>query len=163
VLAACRDQGPAVCTESGPGPAGGAPLAGSAGTVRLMKTAGASFDSYTRNPSPAMQAWLRDHYARLLAHTPYFDSRLAWYPNAWFYQDLYALYPGDARTTQHPDWILRDAAGAPFYIPYACAGGTCPQYAGDPGNPAFRADWIARAHAAAAKGYRGIFVDDVNL
>ncbi len=33
--------------------------------------------------------------------------------------------------------------------------------AADFGNPAFRAWWIAKAQAAVAAGYRGLFIDDV--
>ena len=49
-----------------------------------------------------------------------------------------------------------------LYIPFDCDGGSCTQYAGDIGNPHFRAHWIAEAKQQAAR-YRGIFVDDVNL
>ena len=73
------------------------------------------------------------------AYAPYFDSRLSWSSKAWVYQSAYAIYPGGARRrAQHPEWILRDAAGNKLYIPFGCSGGTCPQYAGDIGNPAFR-------------------------
>ena len=72
--------------------------------------------------------------------------------------------PSTATTTWLPSirWILRDASGDPLYIPFDCDGGSCTQYAGDIGNPHFRAHWIAEAKQQAAR-YRGIFVDDVNL
>jgi len=106
---------------------------------------------------------MRAHYWRMLTYAPYFDSRLSWFPDAWTYKDLYAIYTGSALAQQHPEWILRDASGNALYIRYACSGGTCPQYAGDVGNPAFRSNWIAAATATLAKGYRGPFVDDVNM
>ena len=135
----------------------------SPGNVRFAKVANSAFDSYTRNPSQAQIDWMRAHYARLLTYTPYFDSRLSWFPDGWVYKDLYAIYVGTPLATQHPEWILRDANGNLLYIPYACSGGTCTQYAADPGNPAFRAYWIQQAGATLAAGYRGLFVDDVNL
>jgi len=122
-----------------------------------------SFDRYTADPSTDDEQWMDAHYARMLAYSPYFDSRLAWFPNAWVYKDLYAIYVGSADATSHPDWILRDASGNRLYIPYACGDGTCPQYAADVGNPDFRAAWVGAARATLAAGYRGLFVDDVNL
>jgi putative glycosyl hydrolase-like family 15 (GHL15) protein len=140
------------------GPGGGVP-----GSVRFAKVANSAFDVYTRSPTDAHKAWMRAHYARLLAYAPYFDSRLSWFRDAWVYKDLYAIYVGSALASEHPDWILHDADGNQLYIPYACAGGTCTQWAGDPGNTAFRAFWIEQARATLRAGYRGLFVDDVNL
>jgi hypothetical protein len=139
--------------------------AGDAGRVRFVKEAKADFDAFTDSPSPGQAAWMRDHFWRQKTYAPYFDSRTSWYPNAWTYQDLYAIYADghDERVAQHPDWILRDAAGNRLYIPYGCSGGSCPQYAGDIGNPAYRAEWIAVAKQTLAHGYRGLFVDDVNM
>jgi hypothetical protein len=132
----------------------------SLGRVCVTMGAGSSFNGYTQSPSLAQQQWMQDHYWRMRVYAPYFDSRLSWFPDAWFYQDLYAVYPND---NPHPEWILRDGGGNWLYIPYACGGGTCPQYAADIGNPSFRASWIADARARMAAGYRGVFIDDVNL
>ena len=63
----------------------------------------------------------------------------------------------------HPDWILRDPSGNKLWIQFACGGGSCTQYAADIGNPDFRAWWIAGAKAKLAAGYRGLFIDDVNM
>ena len=41
--------------------------------------------------------------------------------------------------------------------------GSCPQYAGDVSNAAFRRHWIAEAAAELHHGYRGFWIDDVNL
>ena len=136
---------------------------GCVGEVRFVTFANAAFDFFTANPTPDQQAWMRSHYWRLVAFSPYFDSRLSWFPNAWVYKDLYGVSPGSALATSHPEWILRDAQGNALYIPYACANGTCPQYAADPGNPAFRQQWLNDAAAALSRGYKGIFVDDVNM
>jgi hypothetical protein len=134
-----------------------------AGTVHFVRTAGSSFDVYTREPNVRQRTFIRTHYWRLTAYSPYFDSRLDWAPNAWFYKDAYAIYPSSPVAAQHPDWILRDAAGNKLWIPFACGDGRCTQYAGDIGNPAFRAWWIRTAKETLAAGYRGVFVDDVNM
>jgi hypothetical protein len=133
------------------------------GNVRFSPIADSSFDAYTQSPSDAQKTWMRSHYWRMLTYTPYFDSRLSWFPNAWVYKDLYGIYVGSSLASAHPEWILRDASGNKLYIPFGCSGGTCPQYAGDVGNPAYRAYWIQEASGVLAKGYRGLFVDDVNM
>ncbi len=138
--------------------------AGDVGKVRFVKEAKASFDAFTDSPSAGQAAWMREHFWRQKTYAPYFDTRTSWYPNAWTYKDLYAMYVGDDTITpKHPDWILRDGAGRKLYIPYGCSGGGCPQYAGDIGNPAFRKQWIAAALDTLRHGYRGLFVDDVNM
>lgn len=134
-----------------------------AGVVHYAKPATSSFDRYLRHPSARRQAWMRAHYWRMRAYSPYFDSRTRWYANAWFYRDAYALYRGSRLAREHPRWILRDGHGHRLYIPFDCRGGTCPQYAADIGNPAFRARWIAAAKASYARGYKGVFIDDVNM
>jgi hypothetical protein len=73
------------------------------------------------------------------------------------------VYVGSAEATAHPEWILRDVDGNPLYIPFACGKEVCPQYAADAGNPSFQSQWIAEAANVLGAGYRGLFVDDVNL
>ena len=134
-----------------------------AGSVNFMRTAEGSFDTFTANPTVAQQEWMKAHYWRMRAYAPYFDSRLAWAPKAWAYQSAYAIYPGSAVDTQHPEWSLRDAAGNKLYIPFACSGGKCSQYAADIGNPAYRQWWLDQSRAKLSKGYTGLYFDDVNL
>ena len=137
----------------------------SAGRVLFTKGANSSFDPYTKSPSAAQQQWMRDHYTRMLTYSPYFDSRTSWFPRAWVYRDAYALYVNSHAqvVADHPDWVLRDASGNKLYIPYGCSNGSCPQFAGDFGNPAFRAWWIDWVKRDLARGYLGVFVDDVNM
>jgi hypothetical protein len=134
-----------------------------AGSVHFVRSADSSFDSITRSPSPETQAWLRAHMWRMMVWSPYFDEKTAWYPQGWMYDDAYAIYSESPLAAQHPEWILRDTAGNKLFIPYGCANGTCPQYAGDISNPAFRHYWIEQARGHLAHGYRGLFVDDVNM
>jgi hypothetical protein len=132
-----------------------------AGTVRFVRDFGASFEPFVRTSRHAR--FFNEHYWRAFAYSPYFDDRLSWFPDAWVYQDLQAIYPGSDWARQHPEWILRDAAGNLLYVPYACEGGTCPQYAADIGDPAFRTAWLAQTAEKLSKGYRGLYIDDVNL
>jgi Hypothetical glycosyl hydrolase family 15 len=131
------------------------------GEVRFVRVADSRFDRYTADSRHA--GWFRRHFWRMVTFAPYFDSRLSWFRDAWAYSDLYAIYAGSSLASSHPEWILRDAAGRRLYIPWGCSEGTCPQYAGDVGNPAFRAFWIRQARSTLARGYRGLFIDDVNL
>ncbi|MDX1645756.1 MAG: putative glycoside hydrolase [Longimicrobiales bacterium] len=134
-----------------------------AGSVGFYVTARSDFDPWTSSPTPREQEWMREHYDRMLTYSPYFDSRLEWFPDAWFYENAYAIYPGSDVVVDHPEWILKDGDGRMLYIPYGCSGGTCPQYAGDVGHPGFRRHWIENAARTLAEGYRGIFIDDVNM
>jgi hypothetical protein len=133
-----------------------------AGSVRIVRPAESDFDRHTLSPTAVAQTFMRERFWRMRTYAPYFDSRLSWYPDAWTYRDLHAVYRDGDLAEEHPEWILRDAAGNRLYIPFDCGGGSCTQYAGDIGDPSFRANWIARAKQQAA-AYRGIFVDDVNL
>lgn len=137
--------------------------ADSAGTVHFVRDAESAFAPFTNNPSTQMQAWMRANFWRMIVWSPYFDERTSWYQEGWIYDDAYAIYPGTALANQHPDWILKDAAGNKLYIPYACSGGSCPQYAGDITNPEFRHNWIEEARAQLAHGYHGLFIDDVDM
>jgi hypothetical protein len=141
-----------------PPPPSPAPLQpGGAGEVHFVKTADSSFDAES---TEANSAWIGAHFARMVAWSPFFDSRTRWFPNAWAYQDAYAIYVGSRLASEHPEWILKDAAGEPLYIPF---GAPFTQYAADISNPAFRHFWIERTRAILAHGYRGVFVDDVDM
>jgi Hypothetical glycosyl hydrolase family 15 len=133
-----------------------------AGSVRFMRGAERMFDPFTQAPSPEQQAWMREHYARMRTYAPYFHERLRWYGNAWTYKDAYAVYPGSDLPSGADRFILRDRDGPRLHIPFQCANGSCPQFAGDIGDPAFRAAWIEEAREQLAPGYRGLYVDDVN-
>jgi hypothetical protein len=138
-------------------------LCGTGGTVCTVTVANSSFDQFTADPYDGLIAWMRRHYSRMIVYAPAFDGKLSWYPNGWVYKDMYAIHTGSSLAAERPDWILRDASGQPLYIPYACSSGSCPQYAGDIGNPSFRARWISDARVAMAAGYRGLFEDDFNM
>ena len=125
-----------------------------AGRAHFMRSADTTFDTFMASPTTTQKDWMRAHYWRMRGYSPSFDSRLAWAPKTWVYQSAYAIYVGGPVARDHPDWILRDAAGNKLYIPFGCKNGTCPQYAGDIGNPAFRSWWISQARARLALGLR---------
>ncbi len=132
-----------------------------AGDVHLIRSANSAFDRYTQGT--AWQEWIRNRFHRMLVYSPYFDSRLSWYPDGIVYFDLYAIYVSSTIAAQHGDWVLKDRGGNRLYIPWGCSRGSCPQYAADPSNPDFRKWWINQAQDLLSRGYRGLFVDDVNM
>jgi hypothetical protein len=134
-----------------------------AGTVKFVKRTGPEFDRFTRSPTADFPAWMRSKFWRSEVFTPYFDDKTSWYPNGWVYSDLYAVYKDSSLARTHPEWILKDGGGNKLYIPWGCSNGSCPQFAGDVGDPTYRAWWIAQARASLAHGYKGLWIDDVNL
>ncbi len=135
----------------------------SSGVPHVFVMAGSSLDRYTSNPTPTEQAWFSTNVWRMGVYAPYFNERTAWYHNGWVYKDSYAVYPGSSEITEHPEWILKGAGGERLYIPWGCSGGTCPQYAANIANAGYRQAWIANLGESLAHGYRGAFIDDVNM
>jgi Hypothetical glycosyl hydrolase family 15 len=148
---------------AGPQPAAAGPL--DPGEATLMLNAKSSFDPFLTEAAPRTREFARERYWRMRAYPPFFDRALGWAAPAHFYKDLYAIYKSENSELigQHPDWVLRDAQGSPLYIQFDCAAGTCPQYAADIGSPSWRRHWIEQARQELAKGYVGIFIDDVNM
>ena len=145
-------------------PAGFAQAAdGPPGQVRFFVDAKSNFSPWIKKPTETQKQFMRENYYRMQVYSPYFDKRLAWFPNAWEYEDAYKIKPDGDTVRRHPEWVMRDAAGNMLYIPYACKNGTCPQYAADFGNPEFRSYWIERLAKNMREGYIGIWVDDVNM
>jgi hypothetical protein len=136
-----------------------APAGNATGQVRLMKDADSSFDSQN---TQANSAWINESFFRMLTYSPWFDKNLGWYTRGMTYDDAYAIYPGSALAKEHPEWIATDALGAKLYIPWGCSGGSCPQYAADISDAAYRAHWISELKSTLAQGYAGVFVDDVD-
>jgi hypothetical protein len=134
-----------------------------AGRLGVFVNAKTPFDQWTANG----QYWdaINNSYDSMVVWEPYWDSRLASFDRATVYRDAYAIaVPAsrDVTSLPNPEWVLRDAAGNPAYIPWSCANG-CPQYAADLGNPDFVASWIAGVQSSVDRGYTGLFIDDVNL
>jgi hypothetical protein len=136
---------------------------GRTGEVRFVKRMTPEFDRHVTNTSPAQKEWMNKKFWRSEVFNPFFDGMTAWYGKGWVYKDLYAIGNGSPQAAQNPDWILKSQTGEKLYIPWGCGNNWCPQYAGDITNPAFRANWIANLRGALAKGYKGAWIDDVNL
>lgn len=137
----------------------------SAGSVNFVMRTSSAFDAYTYSPSQNNVSWMNQHFWRLQTTSPYWDSRLSWFRNAWTYNDLYSTWYGNGNPViqQHPDWVLKDQWGNWLYLPFACNGNNCSQWALDPGNQNFRNWWISNIKAQMSHGYKGIWIDDVNL
>ena len=139
------------------------------GKVNLIRNATSSFDPYLTGSTGAQKQWIADTYWRIRGYDPFFANvgATSWTGPAHYYEDLYAIYRDLPEYQQvlsaHPDWVLRDPAGARVYIPADCNGQSCTQFAADIGNQGYRDWWIAQAKATLAKGYEGIFIDDVNM
>ncbi len=103
---------------------------------------------------------MNQHFWRLQTYSPFFDSSLRWYPNAWAYLDLYGIPTNSSLVSQHPDWILHDSKGNRLYIPFACSSGSCVEYAGDAGNPSFVNWWINNATSIMGHGYKGLWLEN---
>jgi hypothetical protein len=134
-----------------------------AGLAQFFLRTSSAFNTYTDSPSVSTQVWMKSHIWRIQSSSPYFDSRLSWMPNTWAYLDLYGIPSNSSIASQHPEWILHDGGGKRLYIPWGCGNGTCPNYAGDITNSNFKSWWIANAQSLVAKGYKGFWIDDVNM
>jgi hypothetical protein len=141
--------------------AGATETPGSAGSIRYAKGAASDFDRY--NGDPGWSSWINSHFWRMRTYTPYFDAKTSAYSGAWAYRDLYGIATGSDVARDHPEWILRDGSGNKLFVPWGCSGGTCPLYAFDFGNAQYRSWWIAEATQTMSRGYRGLWIDDVNL
>ncbi|HEX4187770.1 MAG TPA: putative glycoside hydrolase [Solirubrobacteraceae bacterium] len=130
------------------------------GEVRLVKDANTVFDD---EDVQANAGWINRHFYRMTGYSPWFDRNLGWYQRARLYADAYGIYKGSALASRHPNWIVRDVAGNKLYIPFQCSGGSCPLFAADISNRAWRSNYIATVKAAVARGYIGVFVDDVDM
>ena len=140
-----------------------APASEVEGVVRFVMDADSAFDVYTANPTTDQRSFMNEHYERMIVFSPYFDSRTAWYGDGLAYIDSYAIYVDETVHEEHPEWVLKDQTGEFLYIPWGCSGGVCPQYAADFGNPEFRQSIVDRITVLMANGYRGIWLDDVNM
>lgn len=101
---------------------------------------------------------MNQHYSRVRAYSPYFDSRTRWYNRGWMYKDAYAIYVKSGDST----YALKTSTGAPMFIPWGSPGAYT-QWAADITNPEFRQQWIAQASVGLKNAYQGLFVDDMNL
>lgn len=150
-------------TVSGTGAVTDGPPLG-VGNARFVARLLSNWDGWLGGMDASRKAFMRRHFWGIVSYAPAFDGFLSFAPPTLVYKDLYAIGRNDNATlSAHPEWVLKDASGKRLYIDWGCQPGPCPQVAGDIGSPTFRANWIAEAKAAVAKGYSGIWIDDANM
>lgn len=101
-----------------------------------------------------------------MVYSTWFDNKTGWYAGGLLYKDCSGIFPSQKELlAAHPDWVLKDAAGNRLFIQYNCdpRRNMCSHFAADVGNPAFRRWWIDEAKAVISRGYRGLWIDDVNM
>lgn len=134
------------------------------GNTRFVGRLESQWDPWIGSADAARRTLLRQRMWGVVGYPGFFDAHTAWAPQPIAYKDLYAIYRDDSRKlAAHPDWVLKDRSGGRMAIPWGCDPGPCPQYAGDIGNPAFRAAWIAEARDLLRRGYTGLWIDDANM
>lgn len=139
---------------------------GSAGRVRFLLRMDPSMDPFVGSGSATDQRWINTHLWRMMVYSTWFDKNTRWYPNGLLYKDCCGIYlRQNDILSQHSDWVLRDVQGHDLFIQYGCdpSLNVCSHYAADVGNPDFRRWWIDEARAVIARGYKGLWIDDVNM
>lgn len=95
------------------------------------------------------------NYDRVIAYGSYGTQYVTpWYPRAWNYIDSMAIYPGGSMT-----YALKDSTGNPVWM----GGYVGKEYAADVGAPGWQQEIANRCKTAIGQGYKGVFLDDVNL
>ena len=133
------------------------------GCVHFLMRTSSAFDQYISAPNSTQQQWFQTHFWEMQVSSPYFDSRLSWFPRAVTYFDLYGIHTNDPLVSQHPEWILKGQNGSWLYINFACNGSTCSQYAFDFANASFRQYQISQISNMLKAGYLGVWLDNVDL
>jgi hypothetical protein len=136
------------------------------GKVRFVMRMDPSLDPFVGSGQPVDQQWIRSHWWRMMVYSPWFDSRTRWYPGALLYKDCSGIYPDQKDVLhEHPAWVLKDQSGNPLFIQYDCDPGRnmCSHFAADVGNTGFRRWWLDEARQVLSRGYRGLWIDDVNM
>lgn len=134
------------------------------GVIRIYERMQSNWDIYTSDP--AYRSFIQSNIQAIASFQPYWDDKLPWFPNTWVYIDAYAIYndtAGNALIAANPTWVCRDGSSNPLYIPFNCAAGSCPQYAGNIADAGFRAYMVSRIGTYLSPGYVGIWFDDVNF
>lgn len=148
-------------------PAAKVPALPVSGTVQLFRLADLGSDALLRDleNNNDMAKKFNDLFAYMVFYTPTYDLATFRFAKGHFYHNLYAIH--EQYMVQNgikEEWILRDAKGNKLYIPWGCSNGTCPAYAGNIWDPAYRKNWIDRARVIFDRSiHAGIFIDDSTL
>jgi hypothetical protein len=138
----------------------------SPGKIRFLMRIDPSIDPFVGSGNPYYEQWIRTHWWRMMVYSTWFDNKTRWYSGGLLYKDCSGIYPAQHDVlNQHPDWVLKDEAGNRLFIQYNCKPEQkmCSHYAADVGNPAFRQWWINEARNVISRGYKGLWIDDVNM
>src|SRR5882757_975927 len=92
----------------------------SPGQVNYLAYAQSNFDVFTYAPTASQLQWFQNKVGSMVVWSPYFDTRTSWFPNAYFYQNMYGIEPDSWVRYAHPEWILHDRSGNWLYIPFGC-------------------------------------------
>lgn len=130
-------------------------VANHVGKVRLARADSSDFNIFTSSLDSAVQQSVNQMFQRLLVYSPGFDSNKSWYDRGWAYTSLYGIPVAEANATNDA-YILRDQAGNRLYL-------EANVYAANILDQNYRTAFIDNAKTLVAKGYRGLFIDDVNL
>jgi hypothetical protein len=138
----------------------------SPGKVRFLLRIDPSIDPFVASGNPADEQWIREHWWRMMVYSTWFDNKTHWYTGGLLYKDCCGIYLKQRDVlNDHPDWVMRDEAGNGLFIQYNCSPeqNVCSHYAADVGNPGFRRWWINEARTVISRGYKGLWIDDVNM
>jgi len=126
-----------------------------AGKIRLARADSTDFNIFSSSSDISVQQSVNQLFQRLFVYSPGFDSKISWYDRGWAYTSLYGIPVSEANATNDL-FILRDQSGNRLFLEPNV-------YAANILDTNYRNYWIERARALVGKGYRGLFIDDVNL
>ncbi|UUY05489.1 IPT/TIG domain-containing protein [Svornostia abyssi] len=130
---------------------------GNPGKVRFVKRSASAFDQYS---TQAYSTWLNQKLWRFQVSDDFFRDKTSWYTRGWVYWNSFGIWPDDPQASTYG---LKTASGADVYLKYGSEDGAADRRAGDITNPAFRAARVAELKELLTHGYKGAWIDDVNL
>lgn len=130
---------------------------GNPGKVQFVKRSAPAFDQYS---TQAYSTWLNQKFWRFQVSDDFFRDKTSWYTRGWVYWNSFGIWPNDPEASTYG---LKTASGADVYLKYGYEDGAADRIAGDITNPAFRAARVAELKELLTHGYKGAWIDDVNL
>ena len=134
-----------------------------AGKVNFFRLSNPTLDPSLTNTPPAQQQFFNTISRAWASSRPISTAALPGIRTASFIRTStpFTARPPLPRGTQIGYFATEQAIRSTFR---GRSNGTCPQYAADIANPAFRSWWIAQAQTNLSNGnYKGLWIDDVNM